>query len=115
MEASGSDRRSWQSGAERTLLPRFLSGKTLKSSRRSGAIVFSVSVSSIVEREGAGGAAASMAAIFFLLFCLLDSRSLLLHLHTELVGGTAEFAHQLAKLARELRQLLRTEEDQEQE
>ena len=52
---------------------------------------------------------------FFLLFFLLGDAQLFLHLHAELVGGAAEFAHQLAELAREFGQLLRAEEEQGEE
>jgi hypothetical protein len=43
---------------------------------------------------------------------LLGDAELLLHLRAELVGGAAEIGHQLAELAREDGQLLRTEEQQ---
>ena len=47
-----------------------------------------------------------------LLLGLLGDAKLLLHLHAELVGGTAELAHQLPELTREFGQLLRAEENQ---
>src|SRR5207244_2932454 len=48
----------------------------------------------------------------FPLLLLIGDTEFLFHLHAELVGGAAELGHQLAQLARELRQLLRPEEKQ---
>jgi len=63
---------------------------------------------------GATGAAASMAAIFPLLFLVGDAE-LFFHLHAELIGGAAELRHEFAQLAREFRQLLRPEEEKGEE
>ena len=49
---------------------------------------------------------------FLLLFGLLDGAELVVHLEAELGGGAAEFAHELAEVAGEFGQLLRSEEEQ---
>ena len=75
------------------------------------AMVFSVPSA----MAGVTGAAASMAAIFFLLLRLVGDAELFFHLHAELVGGAAELGHELAELAGEFGQLLRPEEKQGEE
>ena len=52
------------------------------------------------------------ASNLLLLLRLLGLTKLILHLHTELIGGAAELGHQLPKLPREFGQLLRAEENQ---
>ncbi len=49
---------------------------------------------------------------FFLLFGLLGEAELVFHLDAELGGGSAEFSHELADVACEFGQLLRSEEEQ---
>ena len=46
---------------------------------------------------------------------LLGEAQLVLHLGAKLVGGAAEVGHQLAELARQFGQLLRSEEQQDEE
>ncbi len=60
-------------------------------------------------RDGRGGL---HGGDLLLLLGLLGDAQLLFHLEAELVGGAAELAHQLADLAREFGQLLRTEEQE---
>jgi phage-related minor tail protein len=53
-----------------------------------------------------------MSAVIVLLFGLLDLAELVVHLHTELVGGATELVHQFADVTGKLGELLRSEEQQ---